>query len=46
VPTSIRTRAVQMAGSLGFNAVLEPSAQQGQQPAGQPSPAPAREKAE
>ena len=46
VPSSIRTRAVQMAGSLGFNAVLEPSAQQGGQPAGQPSPAPAREKAE
>jgi hypothetical protein len=46
VPSSIRTRAVQMAGSLGFNAVLEPSAQQGGQPSGQPSPAPVREKAE
>lgn len=46
VPESIRTRAVQMAGSLGVNAVPEPSARPGGQPAGQPSPAPAREKAE
>jgi hypothetical protein len=46
VPSSIRTRAVQMAGSLGFNAVPEPSARPGGQPAGQPGPAPAREKAE
>ena len=46
VPSSIHTRAVQMAGSLGFNAVPEPGARQGGQPAGQAGPAAAREKGE
>jgi hypothetical protein len=46
VPSSIRTRAVQMAGSLGVNAIDEPAAPA--RPAGPASPAPAatREKAE
>lgn len=46
VPASLRTRAIQMAGSLGFNAVPEPGARRGGQPAGEASPAEAREKGE
>ncbi len=49
VPSSIRTRAVQMAGSLGVNAIDEPAAPAAGQPAGQgspPAPAATREKAE
>lgn len=38
VPPSIRTRAVQMAGSLGVNAIDEPAAPGGGQPAAQGSP--------
>ena len=45
VPPSIRTRAIQMAGSLGINAMPEPDAQAGEQAGGE-SPAETREKAE
>jgi hypothetical protein len=34
VPPSIRTRAIQMAGSLGINALPEQNAPAGAQPAG------------
>lgn len=44
VPPSIRTRAIQMAGSLGVNAIDEPRAPGGAAP-GQPAPA-TREKAQ
>jgi len=50
VPDSLRTRAVQMAGSLGIDASDEPAAPAGvaARPAGpaQPAPAATREKAE
>lgn len=45
VPASIRTRAVQMAGSLGINAIDDQVAPGGR-PAGPGDPDPAREKAE
>lgn len=45
VPPSIRTRAIQMAGSLGVNAIEEPAAA-GAQPAGPAVPTATREKAE
>ncbi len=47
VPPSIRTRTIQMAGSLGFNAIEEPAAPGTATPSAQPgAPAAAREKAE
>ncbi|HEX8641712.1 MAG TPA: tetratricopeptide repeat protein [Allosphingosinicella sp.] len=47
VPPSIRTRAIQMAGSLGINAMPDTPAAQGAAPnASQPDPGEAREKSE
>jgi hypothetical protein len=48
VPPSIRTRTIQMAGSLGFNAIEEPAAPAAAAPAPAPAAAPtaAREKAQ
>ena len=46
VPASLRTRAIQMAGSLGFDAMPEQSASGGAQAQSGPAAAAAREKAE
>lgn len=46
VPPSIRTRAIQMAGSLGVNAIDEPRADAGATPPGQPVSPATREKAQ
>jgi hypothetical protein len=46
VPPSIRTRAIQMAGSLGVNAIDEPATSSGAPVPGQPVPPATREKSE
>ncbi|HWT12433.1 MAG TPA: tetratricopeptide repeat protein [Allosphingosinicella sp.] len=46
VPPSIRTRAIQMAGSLGINAMPDAPAPDGAPAEGQPDPGAAREKSE